>query len=237
MHFHLPKPLHGWREFLGEVGIIVVGVLIALGAEQVVETFHWQTKVSEARTQLRHEVGHDLALLDDRISQQQCVDLRINELAAIVTEASVSGHLPPLGPISRPASYTYPTSVWESQIAAETMTHFPAEETAAISRAYRFIGLVHENSRAEVQAWLTLKTMVGPGRPIDPASLSRLVEALEVARAENFEPKSDKESIFRVLVKGGLGSDFPQLDTRNPPVLANGEPPICEPIGKPPETY
>ena len=34
MHFHLPKPLHGWREFLGEVGIIVIGVLIALGAEQ-----------------------------------------------------------------------------------------------------------------------------------------------------------------------------------------------------------
>lgn len=25
MHFHLPKPLHGWREFAGEVGIIVVG--------------------------------------------------------------------------------------------------------------------------------------------------------------------------------------------------------------------
>jgi hypothetical protein len=23
MHFHLPKPLHGWRPFAGEVGIIV----------------------------------------------------------------------------------------------------------------------------------------------------------------------------------------------------------------------
>ena len=30
MHFHFPKPLHGWREFVGEVGIIVIGVLIAL---------------------------------------------------------------------------------------------------------------------------------------------------------------------------------------------------------------
>ena len=37
MHFHLPKPLHGWRAFTGEVGIIVIGVLIALGAEQIVE--------------------------------------------------------------------------------------------------------------------------------------------------------------------------------------------------------
>jgi hypothetical protein len=27
VHFHLPKPLHDWREFAGEVGIIVIGVL------------------------------------------------------------------------------------------------------------------------------------------------------------------------------------------------------------------
>jgi len=26
MHVHLPKSLHGWRAFAGEVGIIVMGV-------------------------------------------------------------------------------------------------------------------------------------------------------------------------------------------------------------------
>ena len=31
MRVSMPKPLHGWREFAGEVGIIVLGVLIALG--------------------------------------------------------------------------------------------------------------------------------------------------------------------------------------------------------------
>ena len=45
MHFHLPKPLHGWRQFAGEVGIIVVGVLIALGAEQLVASWHWRSEV------------------------------------------------------------------------------------------------------------------------------------------------------------------------------------------------
>ena len=32
MHISVPKPLHGWRQFTGEVGIIVIGVLIALAA-------------------------------------------------------------------------------------------------------------------------------------------------------------------------------------------------------------
>ena len=40
MHFHLPKPLPGWREFLHEVPIIVLGGLIALGFEQVVTSSH-----------------------------------------------------------------------------------------------------------------------------------------------------------------------------------------------------
>lgn len=63
MHFHLPKPLHGWRELAGEVGIIVVGVLIALMFEAVVDGITWQRKVAAARTELRYELGHDLAIL------------------------------------------------------------------------------------------------------------------------------------------------------------------------------
>ena len=61
MHFHLPKPLHGWREFLGEVGIIVIGVLIALGAEQVVESIHWRESVSQMRQAMRSELGIEWA--------------------------------------------------------------------------------------------------------------------------------------------------------------------------------
>jgi hypothetical protein len=37
VEIHKPKPVHNWREFLGEIAVVVVGVLIALSAEQVVE--------------------------------------------------------------------------------------------------------------------------------------------------------------------------------------------------------
>jgi hypothetical protein len=49
MHVHLPKALHGWRELLKEVGIIVLGVLIALSAEQAVESLHWHQRAATAR--------------------------------------------------------------------------------------------------------------------------------------------------------------------------------------------
>jgi hypothetical protein len=70
MHIHLPKPSHGWREFLGEVGVIVIGVLIALGAEQAVEAAHHRSQVHEMTAKLRaeslenrHVLGYDLLVM------------------------------------------------------------------------------------------------------------------------------------------------------------------------------
>ncbi len=42
MDFHLPKPRDGWRVFVGEVGVIVIGVMIALVAQQFAENWQWR---------------------------------------------------------------------------------------------------------------------------------------------------------------------------------------------------
>src|SRR6185437_9249744 len=33
VEIHKPKPVHNWREFLTEIGVVVIGVCIALAAE------------------------------------------------------------------------------------------------------------------------------------------------------------------------------------------------------------
>lgn len=59
MQVQLPKPLHGWRAFAGEVGIIVLGVLIALGAGQLVDAWQWREKVRRAESSMRLELAED----------------------------------------------------------------------------------------------------------------------------------------------------------------------------------
>src|SRR4051794_31028777 len=59
MHVHLPRPIHGWRAFVGEVGIIVLGVLIALGAGQVAEMFHRREQARLAEQAMRLELADD----------------------------------------------------------------------------------------------------------------------------------------------------------------------------------
>ena len=80
MHFHLPKPLHCWREFVGEVGIIVIGVLLALGAQQIVEAFNWRREVAGFRDSVREEIGVNLGAYPDRSKQKLCIKARLDEL-------------------------------------------------------------------------------------------------------------------------------------------------------------
>src|SRR5256886_17601516 len=77
MHVNIPRPLHGWRAFVGEVGIIVVGVLIALGAEQMVETLHWKRQAQDARESLRNEIADHAFTASEIVITQPCIDQQL----------------------------------------------------------------------------------------------------------------------------------------------------------------
>src|SRR5262249_36040378 len=132
MDIHKPKPWHSLREFLKEYVIIVVGVLTALGAEQTAEWLHWRHQVAEARQELRHEVGLDMELLRRRVAVTACVDHRLDELAAIMKQASESGRLPPVGFFYGMSSDFWRTEVWDAQRDGQTLTHLPSGEIAAL---------------------------------------------------------------------------------------------------------
>ena len=154
MHIHLPKPLHGWRAFAGEVGIIVVGVLIALAAEQLVEDWNWSHKVREARQRLAPELGEDLGQAELFDRARPCTERRLDELAQIVTDAQRTGRLPPLGTIGQPYWFTWDTGVWQSLIADQTATHFGHEELSAYTGTYQFISTIDEAGKENMEILL-----------------------------------------------------------------------------------
>jgi hypothetical protein len=49
MQFHLPRPLHGWRESPARSASSLLGVLIALAAQSMVEDWQWRQKVVVVR--------------------------------------------------------------------------------------------------------------------------------------------------------------------------------------------
>src|SRR4051794_38132329 len=102
MHFHLPKPLHGWRALAGEVGVIVIGVVLALAAEQAVESIHWRREVTAERASLRQEVKDSLNGIAERRREQGCVDTRLAEVRTVMLRHVRGEPLGIVGPLGSP---------------------------------------------------------------------------------------------------------------------------------------
>jgi hypothetical protein len=155
MHFHLPKPLHGWREFAGEVGIIVLGVLIALGAEQLIETIRARREVTQFRSAVTAELATDEAAYRYRVEQEPCVKRRLAELREWLGSERAGMPLVPVGDIGHPSFYSFLSSVWKSSN-PDVMNHLSLDTRERYAALYDFVALVDGQMSDEEETWRSL---------------------------------------------------------------------------------
>ena len=171
MHFHIPKPLHGWRAFVGEVGIIVLGVLIALGAEQVAEEIHWRLQVRQGRSELADSYATLRLQMRERQLISPCLDRRFKQIAIILDNASQTGRLQPVGDLGQPRLRTTNEPIWPGLVTTGTGLHFPSKEAAQYNGIAAYIELWKGDEQREREVWAHLYSIVGPGRQISQAEL------------------------------------------------------------------
>jgi hypothetical protein len=135
MHFHLPKPLHGWREFAGEVGIIVIGVLIALGAEQLIERLQWRDKVHETTIQLDAELHRDAVSAYDWLVVAPCIDGQLQAIDAALASARQTHRLRPT-PAFTPPLEIFTEDTWLNARALQVADHLSPKQVQEYSSLF-----------------------------------------------------------------------------------------------------
>lgn len=156
MHVHLPKGFHGWRELAKEVGIIVLGVLIALSFEQVVQDWHWRVEARHTRQALTSEIEYSALWAEERIAVQQCLQHRIAHLATELNGSSPDWRADPLvlpaspSAIGRAAQTSIPLvyraphrpwlmDEWQTAKSGGVIDHFNRNDARNIEFIYRNI--------------------------------------------------------------------------------------------------
>ena len=188
MHFHLPKPLHGWREFAGEVGIIVVGVLIALGAEQVVERVHERNVARDADNAIRTEIGADLGALANRIRTEPCIAAKLTSLNAYAVRASTESISDPPRWVGRPQLWNMETSRWDAASQAGRAALLPLDEQSEYDDIYGSLKQIGDAEADEQRAWATLRSFEGVPH-LGEAALIQMRSALATARYDDWRIK------------------------------------------------
>jgi hypothetical protein len=174
MHIHVPKPLHGWRAFMGEVGVIVLGVLIALTLEQLVETVHESKIAGEAREAVKAEVRENLWWLQRREQYEPCVRHRLAELNDLVARARRGASVPLVHYIGTLPHAKITSLRWEANSQAGRASLFSGDEQRVLGNMYYTTEQFREAQKEEEVVWAKMRFVQGLEQfaPLDVHDLS-----------------------------------------------------------------
>jgi hypothetical protein len=207
MHIHLPKAFHGWREFAKEVGIIVLGVVIALGFEQVAEAWHWRVEARHTRQALMSEIEYSALWADERLAAQQCLRDRIAHLIHKLNSGGAKWSADPVmlgeprNPIGRalqtgvPLAYRAPhrpwlSDEWQAATSGGIIDHFNRDDARNIEFIYRNIeqldALQREEASLEPQiSFLSYNQTLDPHARIEAAVTLARLDFLNAMQAQS----------------------------------------------------
>jgi hypothetical protein len=221
MRFRLPKPLHGWRAFAGEVGIIVLGVLIALAAQQIAENVHERYLEREAIDHIRAELAYDSAFAAERVAIGDCMragftDLRQRLIASgddwpglkgkpvdgasrVPATSALFASAPPMSSPHR----LWPVSAWSAATTSGVLNEGQQRffNYAALYAMVDWLGRLQDHEIADYTKLMPLTV----SQKLDPPARLELLRDLGAVDADN----ADVERLASVFVTAARRNGIP----------------------------
>ena len=193
------KSVHSWKELLSEIGVIVIGVMIALGAEQAVETIHWNNKVADAEEAMGRELSSDLGYAAGQVAMKHCATEYLDRMEAAIKGRRVdmfralTAMTPPFN------SHPWVAESWTAAIGSEIPDHISRERLSAYAIAFRRVQTERDRQFAMQDHYGEL---VGAGEPgITPEIAYAQLAALNKLKADNVIILAVAQALLNVQAK------------------------------------
>ena len=164
MDIHKPHAAKTWREFFVEIGTIVVGILIALGLEQVIESAHNRTIADEAREAVRAEVEENLYWLNDRAKSEPCIVKRLDEIDDILNRAAHGQPFPVAHNIGLIPQGKLTDLRWQANAQSGRASLFSGDEQRLFDNIYYTTERIQRSWDKERDVWGALRALNGQDR-------------------------------------------------------------------------
>lgn len=164
MPVSIPQPPHGWRALAWEVVVVVVGVLIALGAQQLAENLSWRDKVAVQREALNTDIAAGIGSIALRRIWQPCRDRKAEEIERLLSARAQGRTLPVVGHVGAPYTVWEPVSSYEGAISDGSLAKMPFAVRRKYEDLVSNIRNVNRLQEQEFQVWLKLQRLDHPDR-------------------------------------------------------------------------
>jgi hypothetical protein len=204
MPFRLPTPLHGWRAFIGEVGVVVLGVLLALGAGQIAEFLRDRADLRDAEDAMTAELrDDDLPQAFTRAAIYNCYASQLDELQAAVA----SGNRPEFLSLARayhPVFRTWDDEAWKAALASQVLVPAGSKRMIGWARPYIIVPILSQTALAENDELTQLWANLGGTGPLSTEQQDRLFQVIAVLRGRNRGMTASSLVFMRVAGERGL---------------------------------
>ncbi len=202
------SPSMGWPAFWSEIIIVLLGVLIALAANEAVQEWNWHSKVKDAEARLKSDITWVFLWSAEKSVSQPCVDAQLEAMSRNVLESSDA--LRPLAVMTslgreqvvRMSTRPWRFPTWEALLGDGTASHFSprrqailgrVSEDAALARAYE------AETRALGGALLVMRHPI----PLDPAVRTELLTRINALRSVWQHERLSARQRMRMIADAG----------------------------------
>ena len=228
------SPSMGWRAFWSEIVIVVLGVVIALAANETVQDWSWRSKVKDGEARLREDTALIFARSAERYATAPCVDAQLEALIGRVMDSGERLDPAPIHAIynqqlvlvSPLRSFRFPT--WDALVADGTAIHMSRERQAMYSR----LGDSMSSMRLSMEEFMRLRArLLVLGHPIvlDVVTRNQLLTDLEALRAMNAADARSLGQEMHLIAQQDLAPSADRVEQ----LLATGVGKFCREQGLP----
>ena len=202
------SPSMGWRAFWSEIVIVVLGVVIALAANEAVQDWTWRNRVQDAEARLHGEIVWAFLWSAEKYVTQPCTDAQLAALGRNVLESGatlepatvVASH--GVSYVARMPNRPYRFPTWDALVADGTATHFAPQRQAFLGRVSDAMAQARQSEADTIRTMGSLMVMRYP-IPLDPGVRADLLSRVAELRARSeFEAISDQQ-LMRLFADAG----------------------------------
>lgn len=231
------KPPHGWNAVGWEFAIVTLGVLIALAAQQTAETLNDRNSARETRTQVTEELNSNLMSMVLRQSSEPCIERRLAELRAIVTQWETTGSFEAPKWVSQAPVIEIELSRYDAALSAGSLALLSGEEQYRMGAVAARIRKFNEWQMAERVPWGRLRALQFGPKALAAQDRASIRSALQDAATFDYEAKINSAQALPMARRFGFAPDARGFREMAPEVWPGGKfsPSICASIDTPPE--
>ena len=203
-HVHAPEQgIHTWRDFIVHIAVVAIGLLLAIGLQQIVETVHDRSERAHLEDQMHGTFVANAEMITDNVQMLENLQGYLADLRLTVG-AQIDGRSPPPAPAEAdPRNFTFipPPSLgaYEAAKANGTVGLLSFDTIRLYDRVGMTIGIMQTDLQRYLGAMNAMRAFAArfESAPVDPYRIPQ-VNLAHLSAAELIE--------YRILIGNMIGA-------------------------------